>query len=221
MRKDSFLLRFVPALITLALLIATGCGSESQKPKPGTESSDKTLEEEKPAEPTFVTGRSAFQKLYVSARTWAPDAQPVRLESRPHKLDPHDGRAGIWTATFVSASRQNLRSYIWSGITADNAPEPGVSPGSMDVYSPSNASTRPFDLTFLKVDSGRAFVVAQKKGGAALMKKDPEQPIKYMLFWDPQKARLLWRVVYGSSESNSKLRILVNASDGEFVAVEK
>ena len=167
----------------------------------------------------FETGRAAFQRMYVSARTWAPDTQPVRLESRPNKEDPQDGRAGIWAAVFVSASKQNVRTYVWSGIATD--PDKGVSPGSMDYYSPANASTRPFDLNFLKVDSTKAFEVTGKKGGSALLKKDPHQPIKYMLFFDAPKGRLLWRVLYGNSQSDAKLKILVSASSGDFVAIEK
>lgn len=157
--------------------------------------------------------------MYVSARTWAADAQPVRLESRPNKEDPQDGRAGMWAGIFVSASKQNVRNYSWSGIAGD--PDKGVSPGGMDYYSPANASTRPFDLNFLKVDSIKALEVANKKGGAALLKKDPHQPIKYMMFFDAQKGQLLWRVIYGTSLSDAKLKVLVNASSGEFVAIEK
>ncbi|HUS19238.1 MAG TPA: hypothetical protein VMZ25_06280, partial [Terriglobales bacterium] len=175
----------------------------------------------KPAkvESEFETGRAAFQRMYVSARTWSADAQPVRLESRPTKEDPKDGRAAMWAGMFVSASKGNLRNFTWSGVASD--PDKGVQPGSMDVYSPANANTRPFDLNFLKVDSDKAFAVADKKGGAALLKKDPKQPLKYMLFFDNTKGRLVWRVLYGSSQSDAKLRILVNASTADFIAIEK
>ncbi len=198
----------------VALVSLAGCSSEPEKPK---ESAPKT--EPAKVESTFESGRSAFQRMYVSARTWAPDAQLVRLESRPTKEDPKDGRSGSWAAIFVSASKQNVRNYAWSGLASDS--ERGVIPGSMDYYSPSNASTRPFDLSFLKVDSTTAFEVAEKKGGAALRKKDPNQPIKYMLFFDPAKARLLWRVIYGTSVNDAKLKVLVNATNGDFVLVEK
>lgn len=167
----------------------------------------------------FETGRAAFQRMYVSARTWSPDAQPVRLESRPHSADPGDGSAAMWAAVFVSAAKQSVRTYTWSGIAAD--PDKGVQPGNLDYYSPGNASTRPFDLNYLKVDSTKAFEVAEMKGGEALRKKDPKLPVKYMLFFELSKGRLLWRVIYGNSQSDSKLRILVNATTGDFVATEK
>lgn len=201
--------------ISLAgLCLLFGCSGQPEKSK---EAAPKTPPPK--AESEFETGRAAFQKMYVSARTWSADAQPVRLESRPTKEDPKDGRAAIWAAVFVSASKQNLRNFSWSGVATD--PDKGVQPGSLDYYSPSNASTRPFDLNFLKVDSTKALEVADKKGGAALLKKDPKQPLKYMLFFDNAKGRLVWRVLYGSSQSDAKLRILVNASSGEFIMAEK
>jgi hypothetical protein len=213
MRKSAFAI-VSSVVLPAVFLVSAGCGSSPEKPAEPAPKAEPVK-----AKSDFETGRAAFQRMYVSARTWAPDAQPVRLESRPNQEDPKDGRAGMWAAVFVSASKQNVRTYVWSGIATD--PDKGVSPGSMDYYSPANASTRPFDLNFLKVDSDRALEVAGKKGGAALLKKDPKQPIKYMLFFDAPKARLLWRVIYGTSQSDSKLKVLVSASSGEFVAIEK
>jgi hypothetical protein len=198
-----------------SLFLLWGCSSQPDKPK---EASAPKAEPAK-VESEFETGRAAFQRMYVSARTWAADARPVRLESRPTKEDPKDGRAAMWTAVFVSAAKQNLRNFSWSGVGTD--PDKGVQPGSLDVYSPANANTRPFDLNFLKVDSTKAYEVADKKGGAALLKKDPKQPIKYMLFFDNTKGRLVWRVLYGNSQSDAKLRVLVNASSGDFITIEK
>ncbi len=206
--------RAVTSLAGLCLLWACSTPSDQAKPK---EDAPKAAPVK--VESEFETGRSAFQKMYVAARTWSPDAQPVRLESRPHTEDPDDGRAAMWAAVFASASKQNVRNFSWSGVATD--PDKGVQPGSLDYYSPSNASTRPFDLNFLKQDSTKAFEVAEKKGGAALRKKDPKQPVKYMLFFEPSKNRLLWRVLYGNSQNDAKLRVLVSASSGEFVMVEK
>jgi len=202
-------------IFLLALALLAGCSSD---PKPEAAKPEAAKTEPKKPENDFESGRAAFQRMYVSARGWAADVQPVRLESRPTKQDPKDGKAAVWAATFVSASRQNIRTYTWSGIEGD---EKGVTPGNADYYSPANASTRPFDLNFLKMDSTQALETAQKKGGEAILKKEPETPLKYMLFFDQTKGRLLWRVVYGGSVSDSKLRILVNATTGEFVAKEK
>ena len=52
-------------------------------------------------------------------------------------------------------------------------------------------------------------------------KKDPKQPVFFVLDWDASKNQLLWHVIYGSSQDEAKLRIAVDATSGEFVRVEK
>src|SRR5271166_989933 len=70
---------------------------------------------EKPPAP--VTGRQAFQSMYVSARAWAVDAQPLQLRSMNlQELKSEKGRAGAWQAIFVSSQNARLRSYSFSVI---------------------------------------------------------------------------------------------------------
>ena len=211
------------SLISLSLLMA-GCSSsknevtnESQAAK-----TEKKVEAKKEAAaPEYKSGREAFQTLYATARGWARDAQPVRMDSRPQKVDKADGKAAVWVAAFASRQQQAIRIFQWSGVNEEGAPEPGVTPGSTDTYNPSNASTQPFDINFLKEDSDKALEVGNKKGGAAILKKEPDTRMRYKLEWEPGKNRLLWHVLYGPNESESKLQVWVNASSGEFVKVEK
>jgi hypothetical protein len=188
---------------------SSSAASPSQPSKPAVKNEEPEQRE---------TGRAAFQKVYASARIWAPDAQPLAIESLPRKGDA-DGKAAIWNAKFASASRRSIRTFTWSGASGEDAPERGISPGKIDEYSPENASTRPFSINFLKVDSDQAFEVAQKHGGSALLKKDKDLLTKYALQWEPRQNQLLWRIIYGPSES--KLRVLVDASSGNFVKLEK
>lgn len=213
----------IPAIFLSAALLLGGCSSktettnESQAAK-----TEKKAETKAPAaEPEYKTGREAFQNLYATSRGWARDAQPIRMDSRPQKTDKHDGKASVWVATFASAQQSGIRNYSWSGVNVEGAPEPGVTPGSVDTYSVSNLSTRPFDFNFLKIDSDKALEVANKKGGAALLKKEPDTRIRYKLVWEPSKNRLLWHVIYGMNESDAKLQVWVNATSGDFVKVEK
>ena len=204
-------------LFAFLLLAISGCSSS-----PTNSETKKGARIQKPATPTdFESGREAFQKLYAMARSWAPDVQPVRFESRPRKEDPRNGTASVWSGTFASASRRQIRSYLWSGASADDAADPGITPGSADIFNQANASTRPFDLSFLKIDSDKAFTVSGKKGGTAFLKKNPDTPIKYVLFWEASQGRLIWKIVFGASEYDAKLVIWVNASTGDFVKAEK
>ena len=53
-----------------------------------------------------------------------------------------------------------------------------------------------------------------------MLKKNPEIPVKYVLFWDAPKGRLVWQVIFGQSEYDAKLVVWVNASTGDFAKIE-
>lgn len=201
----------------LALGLLAGCSSEPVQPSSGGARPAPV----KPAD-EYKTGRIAFQKLLLTARAWAGDAQPFRLESEYTKGAPvAEGKAGIWRAYFASPRRASIKSYLWSGVAGEDATERGISPGLEDTYSPSNLSTHPFDVSYLKVDSDQAFQVAQEHGGKALMEKTPGQPVLFILDWDSRKNQLAWHVAYGESRADAKLTVAVNASTGGFLRVEK
>ena len=200
-------------LPALALFTFAACSSEPQKPA-------EQKAAPKPAE--TVTAREAFQKLYITARSWAADARPVRLESQPAAdSDGHDGKAAIWRALFASPGRRTIEAFVWSGSAATDAPERGISHGTEDTFNPTNASTQPFDMQFLKIESDAAFETAQKHGGEKELKTDPKLPVGYLLDWDANKSQLVWHVFYGASRSDAKLAVDVDATTGLFLRVEK
>ncbi len=202
----------------LALGRLAGCSSETEKPATSGGTKPAPV---KPAD-EYKTGRVAFQKLFVTARAWAADTQPFRLESQYTKGAPvAEGKAGIWRATFASPRRASIKSYLWSGVASDDPTERGISPGLEDSFNPSNPSTHPFDMNFLKMDSDQAFTVAQEHGGRELMKKTPDQPVLFIVDWDSRKNQLVWHVVYGDSRAAAKLTVAVDASTGGFLKVEK
>jgi hypothetical protein len=176
---------------------------------------------QKPAQPKtndFETGRFALQKMIPVARFWAPDAAPVALASTvTSQTNGHDGKSGLWHATFASSGRRKSEPFMWSGM-ADAQSK--VDHGIEDAYNPNNRAMQTWDLNFLKVDTDKALEVAQEHGGKALMEKDPQQPIIYLLDFDSGAGQLRWHVIYGDSESNAKLTILVDASTGRFLRKE-
>jgi len=179
-----------------------GCSSEPTKPA--------TSEAPKPKAPEAITGSSAFYKCYISARGWAPDAQPYRVESASSK--GRDGKAGEWRSGFASPSLRATKFYTWANGD--------ISHGVDDTYSPANASTQIFNVQFLKADTDKAFAVAQQHGGDQLLEKEPDTPVFYVLDWNRQTNQLLWHVIYGTDRDTAKLRVAVNASTGEFSRVE-
>lgn len=201
------------ALVFVISLSLVGCSS-----KPDQSQAAKAAP--KPAE--YATGRVAFQKLYLSARGWAGDATPFRLQSQYSPDAPvSEGKAGLWRASFASPGRRMMKMFIWSGLVGPDAPEQGVSFTTEDSWNATNTSTHPFSFEFLKVDSDKAFEVAEKNGGSKLTKSNPKQPVFFVLDWDNAKNMLIWHVIYGTSQDEAKLRVAVNASTGEFERVEK
>jgi hypothetical protein len=199
-----------------SLVVLAGCSS--QPAKTGEEKAAKPA----PKQAELNTGRVAFQQLYIAAHGWAPDARPYQIVSQLTKESiGHDGKSGVWRAGFASAMRRATKPYLWSGLDADDAPSPGINPGVEDTYSTANTSTQVFDIGFLKIDSDKAFAVAQKHGGEKLLQKDPKQPVVYICDWNPRENELIWHVIYGTGPDNARLRVAVNASSGEFLRVEK
>jgi len=175
-----------------------------------------------PKPPELLTGRAAFQKVFIAARNYAVDVKPFRIESTPSTDgNGHDGKSAIWRASFASAMQHGVKPFIWSGSNAPDAPSRGVSPGNEDTYNPNNASTQVFDVAFLKVDSDQAFTEAQKHGGDKVIDKDPATPVIYVCDWNHNTNELTWHVIYGESRDTAKLTVAINASTSAFIRVEK
>jgi hypothetical protein len=208
------LARISAAILLLSMGLLPGCSDQSAKPA-------ETVKEE-PKGPELVTGRSGFQKVYIAARGWAPDPQPFRIESTPTgDGNGHDGKWAVWRAGFASPSRRSVKTYVWSGSAAPDAPSRGVGAGIEDTYNPNNSSTTTFDVAFLKVDSDQAFATAQKHGGDKVLAKSPDIPVNYVCDWNRNTNELVWHVIYGANRETVKLNVAVNASSGEFLRVEK
>jgi len=203
--------------VALALLVS--CSPEKKaKSQPASQPAAKPAAKEA----QFETGRTAFQKMFLAARLWAPDVRPFRLQSQFTADAPTaEGKAGLWRASFASPSKRMMKLFAWSGLVGPDAPEQGISFSAEDSWSTSNSSTVPFDIAFLKVDSDKAYEVAQKNGGDKLTKRDPKQPVIFQLAWDASKNQLVWHVLYGENPTETKLRIAVDATSGNFIRVEK
>jgi hypothetical protein len=186
----------------LALATMVGCSSTPNAT---------TSEKQQPKAPETITGSGAFYKCYIAARGWAVDAQPFRIESAESKSK--DGKAGEWRSGFASVAQHATRSYTWTNGDVSHSVE--------DTYSPTNSSTQVFNVQFLKIDTDKAFAIAQEHGGDKLLETSPDTPVLYVLDWNRQTNELLWHVIYGKDRETATLRVAVNASTGKFSRVEK
>ncbi|HEU0140099.1 MAG TPA: hypothetical protein VFQ79_10325 [Bryobacteraceae bacterium] len=204
--KKSLVLIASPLLLLLA-----GC---SESPKPAAE--QKKKEPEKAPEP--VTGRSAFQQMFITARNWSPDAVGLRVQSiRLDDVKDEPGKSGAWQAVFVSPSRGRARSYTYSVIEGPGNLHKGVFAGPEEGYR-EGGQAQPFPVAALRVDSNEAYETALNKGkGNEYSKKNPDMPITYLLEKTPRFPNPAWRVIWGESVGTSNFSVYVDASTGNYL----
>jgi hypothetical protein len=199
------------SLLALCAILLTGCFSD-----------DTDTAAKKNKGPQFKTGLSAFSGLYATARMWSSDAEPVKLQSQDATGSTgKDGKALVWRGLFASPAKSSLRAYTWSGATSDDAPPPGITPGSEDTYNPRNISTRIFAVGAIRTDSAQALEIAQQHGGKAILTKAPDMIVRYELSGDRDKGQLTWYVSYGPNPDAPELKVAVDCESGTFLRVVK
>jgi|HubBroStandDraft_1064217.scaffolds.fasta_scaffold01691_10 hypothetical protein len=188
------------------LLVLAGCSTEPPAPQ--------KKAEEKPAEP--VTGRQALQQMYIAARGWAADIQPLKVTSilLPEvKAEP--GKAAAWQALFVSPSQNRAKGYTYSVVESEGNLHKGVFAGSDQSWSASGVA-KPFPIAAIKIDTDQAYQTALKKG-AEYDKKNPGKPITFLLEANNKFPDVSWRVIWGESAGTSNFSIYVDATTGQYL----
>jgi len=163
--------------------------------------------------PEAITGSSAFYKCYASARLWAPDVQPYRVESQPTTDSKgRDGKAGEWRAGFASPSLHTTRPYTWANGDISHSVE--------DSYSPTNSSP-----DFQRPVSQSGYGQGLCRRPAARRRQTAGEGTRHSRSLcagvGPAESLLLWHVIYGTDRDTAKLQVAVNASSGDFWRVEK
>lgn len=183
----------------------------------GCSDSPKTAEKKEPPKPLEpLTGRQAFQQMYVAARQWAPDCQPLKLNNIPlAEVKAPAGKSGAWQCIFVSPGHNRAKIYTWSAIEADGNLHKGVFAGQEESYSPSRQE-QPFLIAALKTDSDEVYETSAKKA-ADYMKKSPGKPVNFLLEKTPRFPNLAWRVFWGESIGTSEYSVFVDATSGQYL----
>jgi len=200
--------------IIAALLALAGCSSST----PPAEESKPAAPPEKKV-PVPYTAQECFSRLVAQAHLWTPDAMPAHVESDLNtESNGQDGKSTIWRGIFASATRRSVRTFTCSGSRIPDAAVFGVSAEMETGYDP---RVVPFDSFLLKTNSDQAFKMAQEHGGDALMKKDPQQPVVYVLEMSRGQTMPYWYVIYGRSLKENQGIGVINATTGAFVRATK
>ncbi len=206
-----------PRFSVFFLLLLIACGSAP--PKGPRESPTPAA---KPAAPPGeVTGREAFQQMWVTARSWAPDAQPFRLANLPMDNSPGiGGKAAAWAAAFSSESLHKWRSFSFSTVKTENV-HLGVFGWRAESFrTVSELSGQPFPVQSLKTDSDEAFRLAEQKGGREFRRKN-QVPVNMVVEFSPRDREVVWSVYYSASPNDSRFTVRISAATGTVLKVEK
>jgi len=196
--------------IVAAGLLLAGC---SEQPAPP------AAAKKEEARPEPVTGQSALFKMYQVARTWAPDAAVLKLDSvRVDGVPDQPGKSAGWEAVFTSAQKASAHSFTWYAVDQEPTIHKGVFAGSEEAYSGARGATAPFPIADVKIDTDAALATAKGKE-EAYEKKNPGQPVMYLLEKSSRFPNPAWRVIWGESVSTSGFSVFVDASAGTFLEV--
>jgi len=208
------------AAILLSGVILVACSS-SPSPSSGSTASPAPPPAPVKKDPVLYTGKSCLSQMASTAARWQPDALPFHLESAVNEeSNGQGGKATIWKAMFASPTRGTYKTFTCSGSRLKESPAMGVN-SSMEIASGGNVAGQIFQQYALTTDSDKAYEVGQEKGGADLLKKNPQQPIVYSLDWDAKNRQLVWIVLYGTSRADSKGFGVIDASTGKFLRAGK
>ncbi|MGA3258000.1 MAG: hypothetical protein ABSE35_03915 [Bryobacteraceae bacterium] len=196
-------------IIAAGLLLA-GC---SEQPAPP------AAAKKEEAKPEPATGQSALFKMYQVARAWAPDAAVLKMDSvRVEGVADQPGKSAGWEAVFTSEQRASSHAFTWYAVDQEPTIHKGVFGGSEESYSGAHGATTPFLIADVKIDTDAALATAKGKE-EAFEKKNPGQPVIYLLEKSSRFANPAWRVIWGESVSTSGFSVFVDASSGTFLEI--
>ncbi len=190
----------------------TACSSEPAKT---TEAKTDAETAKAPAGPPVpVAAKAAFWEMYTPAHGWAADLQPISLKSGDVAgVKNADGKAGLWTAVFGSASQHSARTYTYS--VADQLPEitKGVTAKLAQSWAGPTRDVMTFQTGDFAIDSDAAYKTAAAKAAAWLKEKDnAEKPVSLSLGAAARFPAPVWVILFGSSKSG--FVAVINATDG-------
>ena len=215
--------RLAFALIVIGVsLLTTGCNSTENKAEKSTPEKPDSAAPPQSKEPVLYTGQGAFNRMMGLALKWSPDAQPARLESvLTTETTGQKGKSTVWRGFFASPRRRSVKTIVCSGSRRPDAPPFGVSAeGNEGAYN-ADAANLAFLPLLVKTDTDKAFEITLQHGGEAILKKNAQQPVMYLLLKDRKQNVPVWYVIYGTSETDRKGIGVINATTGAFVSAGK
>jgi hypothetical protein len=192
----------ITALIVPACLALAAC---SQAPAPSDVQAKGGTEVKKevppPPPPAPIAAQTAFYEMYKPARTWAPDVQPLSLAGGDlPTMKQEGGKAPMWTAVFVSASRREARTFTYAVADGGGDIRKGVSAGGAQGWSGDTPQSKAFQNSDFQTNSDAAYQAALEKAGDWVKAHPDKKPALYLgnssKFPTP-----VWLVLWGNTKN--------------------
>jgi hypothetical protein len=206
---------FLKAVMVLAVMGLSACSSEPAKTA---ETKTDTAVKAPAGPPEPVAGKTAFYEMYTPAHTWAPDLMPISLKSgEVAGVKNADGKAGYWTAVFVSPSQKAARTYTYA--VADQLPNisKGVRAEGTEAWSGPTTAAETFMTGDITIDSDAAYKTAAAKAADWLKEKEnAEKPVNISLGAAARFPAPVWYILFGDAKSG--FVAVINASTGNIIS---
>lgn len=212
MNKNLLKAVFVVAAIGLA-----ACSSEPAKTTEA-KTGDTAATKAPAGPPEPVTAKTAFYEMYTPAHAWAADLLPISLKSGEIAAVKNlEGKAGFWTAVFVSATQHAARTYTYA--VADQLPNitKGVKAEGTEPWAGPTAAVMTFETTDFMTDSDAAYKTAAAKAGDWLKEaENAAKPVSFTLGAARRFPAPVWFILFGNDKSG--FAVTINATTGNIVA---
>ena len=165
--------------------------------------------------PEVVTAQRAFYEMYKPARAWATDLLTLSVTSgEVPDIKNEDGKAGLWTVTFVSPSRKEARIFTYAVVDSGADIRKGVNVSNALPWGGSTPTSKAFSNSEFAVDSDAAYKAAFEKA-AGWLKTHPNQKATFRLGDASRFPAPVWYVMWGTSKNG--YAAFVNALTGAVV----
>jgi hypothetical protein len=202
----------LPLSAMLFIVAVAGCSGSSPRGAATNVSAESTSKASGPAKP--ISGLTAFWKMYDSAYAWSRDIEPLDLSSKEVSgFKSENGDAAVWTATFGSPSLRQARTFTYSIANTADFRE-GLSIGNAEPWGGPTRQMIPFGTGDVSVDSNAAYKAASEDAEAWL-KKNPDEPVSFILGNAARFAAPVWYVMWGSKKRG--YAVFVDAASGQVV----
>jgi hypothetical protein len=209
---------FLKAVLVLGVIGLSACSSEPAKTTEKTGDGDAAAKKAPAGPPEPVAAKAAFYEMYTPAHTWAADLMPISLKSgEVAGVKNADGKAGFWTAVFVSPSQHAARTYTYS--VADQLPNisKGVRAESTDAWAGPTTAVETFQTSDFTIDSDAAYKTAAAKAADWLKESNnAEKPVSMSLGAAARFPAPIWYILFGDTKLG--FVAVVNASTGNIVS---